>query len=249
MPINKGEDEMEAKERLIVALDVDTKEEAETLIELLKEDVGMFKIGLQLYTSAGNEIVRFIKSKGCKVFLDLKLHDIPNTVAESARVLTQLGVDMMNVHAQGGYEMMKRAKEATVEESKRLRIDPPKLIAVTILTSLGEEEVKSIGYEKSPKGMVELLGKLTKEAGLDGVVCSPLEASIIRDACGPDFASVTPGVRPSGGDIGDQKRVTTPKMALEGGATYIVVGRPITKAEDVAAAAKAIVKEMEEASC
>lgn len=238
---------MEAKERLIVALDVDTKEAAESLINRLKDDVGMFKIGLQLYTSAGNDIVNFIKGKGCKVFLDLKLHDIPNTVAESARVLTKLGVDMLNVHAQGGYAMMKAAKEATVEESKRLGIDPPKLIAVTILTSLGEDEVKSIGYEKSPEEMVELLGRLTKEAGLDGVVCSPLEAGIIRDACGDDFARVTPGVRPSGGEIGDQKRVTTPKMALEGGSTYIVVGRPITKANDVQAAAKAIVKEMEEA--
>ena len=141
----------------------------------------------------------------------------------------------------------KRAKEATLEESKRLGIEPPKLIAVTILTSLGDEEVEAIGYSKSAKDMVELLGKLTKKAGLDGVVCSPLEASIIRDACGDDFARVTPGVRPSGGDKGDQKRVTTPKMALQGGSTYIVVGRPITQADDVVGAAKAIVNEMEEA--
>lgn len=237
---------MRGKERLIVALDVDTKEEAEVLVEALKDEVGMFKIGLQLYTSLGNEIVRFIKDKGCKVFLDLKLHDIPNTVAESVRVLTELGVDMLNVHSQGGYEMMKAAKDASVTRSKELGIKPPILIAVTVLTSLDQEALKTLGYDKRVRDMVSRLGSLTKKSGLDGVVCSPLEAGFIRETCGLDFITVTPGVRPAGADVGDQKRITTPKQALENGSTYIVVGRPITKSKNIVAAARAIVKEMEE---
>ena len=235
---------MDTKERLIVALDVDTREEVEYLVKELKDEVGMFKVGLQLYTSMGNEIVSFIKGMGGKIFLDLKLHDIPNTVSESVRVLTKLGVDMMNVHSQGGFEMLKQAKESSVKEAAELGIKAPLLIAVTILTSLGDEEVSRIGYQKSAKEMVEHLGRLTQEAGLDGVVCSPLEAGIIRDACGPGFITVTPGVRPAGGDVGDQKRITTPSKAIAGGSTYIVVGRPITKAADVKDAARKIVEEM-----
>lgn len=236
---------MKAKDRLIVALDVDTKEEVEFLVDELKDEVGMFKVGLQLYTNLGNDIIKFIKDKGGKIFLDLKLHDIPNTVAQTVRVLTGQGVDMMNVHSQGGLEMMKKAKEISVETAKELGIEAPLLIAVTILTSLGDEEVKRIGYSKSSKDMVEFLGKLTRDATLDGVVCSPLEAGIIRDACGADFITVTPGVRPVGGDVGDQKRITTPSKAIAGGSTYIVVGRPITKAANVKEAAKKIVAEME----
>lgn len=236
---------MKAKERLIVALDVDTKEEVEFLVNELKDEIGIFKIGLQLYSSLGNEIIRFIKAKGGKVFLDLKLHDIPNTVRETVRVLTKEGVDMMNVHSQGGYEMMKSAKEISVKTAWELGIKEPLLIAVTILTSLGDEEVAKIGYVKSSKDMVEHLGKLTKEAGLDGVVCSPLEAGIIKKACGEGFITVTPGVRPLGEDAGDQKRITTPKKAIKGGSTYIVVGRSITKAKNVKEAARNIVTEME----
>lgn len=240
---------MTAKERLIVALDIDTKEEVKNLVDALKEEVGMFKIGLQLYTSLGNDIIRYIKERECKIFLDLKLHDIPNTVAKSAKVLTGLGVDMFNVHSQGGLQMMADAKKASLKEAKALGINPPQLIAVTILTSLGDDEVSEIGYEHSAKDMVVHLGKLTESAGLDGVVCSTLEAGLIREACGSNFITVTPGVRPLGGDAGDQKRITTPKAALEGGSTYIVIGRPITEAEDVVLAARKIVQEMEEAKC
>lgn len=236
---------MKAKERLIVALDVDTKEEVEFLVNELKDEIGMFKIGLQLYSSLGNEIIKFIKERGGRIFLDLKLHDIPNTVEETARVLTKEGVDMMNIHSQGGYEMMKSAKEISVKTALEMGIKEPLLIAVTILTSLGDEEVAKIGYVKSSKDMVEHLGKLTKEAGLDGVVCSPLEAGIIKKACGEGFITVTPGVRPLGEDAGDQKRITTPKKAIEGGSTYIVVGRPITKAKNVKEAARNIVAEIE----
>ena len=236
---------MNAKERLIVALDVDTKEEVEFLVNELKDDIGMFKVGLQLYTSMGSEIISYIKSRGGKVFLDLKLHDIPNTVSETVRVLTKSGVDMMNVHSQGGLAMMKLAKETSLKTAEELGIDAPLLIAVTILTSLGDTEVEEIGYKKSAKEMVEHLRLLTDEAGLDGVVCSPLEAGIIKNACRDGFITVTPGVRPAGEDIGDQKRITTPGQAIKGGSTYIVVGRPITKAENVKEAARKIVAEME----
>lgn len=235
---------MEAKERLIVALDVDTKEEVEYLVQELKDEIGMFKVGLQLYSSMGNEIIQYIKNQGGKIFLDLKLHDIPNTVSETVRVLTKVGVNMMNVHSQGGLAMMKLAKETSLKTAKDEGIEAPLLIAVTILTSLGDEEVAKIGYGKSASSMVEHLGLLTKEAGLDGVVCSPLEAGIIRQTCGPEFITVTPGVRPLGGVIGDQKRITTPSKAIAGGSTYIVVGRPITKANNVKEAARSIVEEM-----
>jgi orotidine-5'-phosphate decarboxylase len=236
---------MNAKDRLIVALDVDTKEEVEYLVNELKDDIGMFKVGLQLYTSMGNEIISYIKSRGGKVFLDLKLHDIPNTVSETVRVLTKSGVDMMNIHSQGGLAMMKLAKETSVKTASELGIEAPLLIAVTILTSLGDSEVEEIGYKKSAKAMVEHLGVLTDKAGLDGVVCSPLEAGIIKNSCREGFITVTPGVRPAGEVVGDQKRITTPGQAIKGGSTYIVVGRPITKAENVKEAAKKIVAEME----
>ncbi|KAF0091279.1 MAG: orotidine-5'-phosphate decarboxylase [Fusobacteria bacterium] len=236
---------MKAKDRLIVALDVDTKEEVEYLVNELKDDIGMFKVGLQLYTSMGSEIITYIKNRGGKVFLDLKLHDIPNTVSETVRVLTKSGVDMMNVHSQGGHAMMKLAKETSVKTAAELGIEAPLLIAVTILTSLGDSEVAEIGYTKSAKEMVEHLGILTDKAGLDGVVCSPLEAGIINNSCSEGFITVTPGVRPAGEVVGDQKRITTPGQAIQGGSTYIVVGRPITKAENVKEAAKKIVAEME----
>lgn len=236
---------MNAKDRLIVALDVDTKEEVEYLVNELKDDIGMFKVGLQLYTSMGSEIITYIKNRGGKVFLDLKLHDIPNTVSETVRVLTKSGVDMMNVHSQGGLAMMKLAKETSVKTATELGITAPLLIAVTILTSLGDTEVEEIGYKKSAKEMVEHLGILTDKAGLDGVVCSPLEAGIIKNSCGDGFITVTPGVRPAGEVVGDQKRITTPGQAIKGGSTYIVVGRPITKAENVKEAARKIVAEME----
>lgn len=237
-----------SKDKLIVALDVDSMEEVDRLVLLLKDEVGMFKVGMQVYHSLGSEVISRIKGQGGRIFLDLKLHDIPNTVAQAARVLTGLGVDMINVHASGGPEMMRQASRAVREEADRLGIKKPLLIAVTILTSLSAEDTQAIGYRDDPDKMVARLGLLTKEAGLDGVVCSPQEADIIRQKCGPDFVSVTPGIRPSQGDQADQKRVMTPKRALEMGAHYLVVGRPIRQADDPVQAARAIVKEMEEAN-
>lgn len=236
-----------AKEKLIVALDVDTMEEVEHYVSLLKDEVGMFKIGMQVYNSLGKEVVTRVKDLGGKIFLDLKLHDIPNTVAQATRVLTGLGVDIFNVHASGGEEMMKKAADAAREEAERLGIPAPLIIAVTILTSLSDEDMKAIGYAEEPAQMVKKLGMLSKKAGLDGVVCSPLEATLIREACGADFISVTPGVRPADADVADQKRIMTPKKAIAAGSHYLVVGRPITKADDPVAAARNIVKEMEKA--
>lgn len=235
-----------SKDKLIVALDVDSIDEVDRLVELLKDEVGMFKIGMQLYHSLGESVVRRVKDGGGRIFLDLKLHDIPNTVAQATRVLTRLGVDMMNVHASGGQAMMEAAVEAVTNEAKRLEINKPLIIAVTILTSLSAQDLEMIGYGEDPAKMVQRLGKLAQKSGLDGVVCSPLEANLIRESCGADFVSVTPGVRPADAVKGDQKRVMTPAKAMANGSHYLVVGRPITQAKDPVSVARAIVKEMEE---
>lgn len=237
------------KEKLIVALDVDSAEQVERAVTLLKDEVGMFKIGMQVYNSLGRDVIKRVKELGGKVFLDLKLHDIPNTVAQATRVLTGAGVDLFNVHASGGYEMMKRAADAAREEAKRLDMDPPLVISVTVLTSLSDKDLDEIGFAHSSAELVQRLGMLSAKAGLDGVVCSPHEAKLIRDACGPEFITVTPGVRPSEAGAQDQKRIMTPKRAIENGAHYLVVGRPIMQADDPVRAARDIVKEMEEATC
>lgn len=237
------------KERLIVALDVDTVSEAKHLVQVLGPYVGMFKVGLQLFTSLGPQIIETIHEQGGKVFIDLKLHDIPNTVAQASRVLTSYGVDMLNVHASGGLTMMQKAGEAVAEEAEARGLVKPKLIAVTILTSMGETDLKEIGISASPKDSVVKLAQLTQQAGLDGVVASPQETELIRAACGESFLTVTPGVRPLNSQVGDQKRVTTPKAAIEAGSSYLVIGRPITAAPNPLVAAQEIIKEMEEGLC
>ncbi|WP_227767023.1 orotidine-5'-phosphate decarboxylase [Zhaonella formicivorans] len=239
----------EIKERLIVALDVDTLQEVEELVELLGPHVGMFKVGLQLYTSLGPKVLQTIHAKGGKIFVDLKLHDIPNTVAQASRVLTAYGVRMFNVHASGGLKMMAAAARAVEEAAREKGIAKPLLIAVTVLTSLGEEDLQEIGLKGSPEETVLKWAKLAQEAGLDGVVASPRESSLIRAACGPGFLTVTPGVRPQGAEQGDQKRVATPREAIRQGSSYLVIGRPITAAADPVRAAQAILAEMEEGLC
>lgn len=236
---------MDCKERLIVALDVDTLQEVESLVTKLHPYVGMFKVGLQLYTSLGPKIIESIKDKGGKIFCDLKLHDIPNTVAQSSRVLTGLGVDLLNVHASGGRKMMEAAAEAVENEASKRGITKPSLIAVTVLTSLGTEDLKEIGLGKEPAEVVGNWAQLAKSSGLDGVVSSPKEAALIKELCGDEFLIVTPGIRPAGSNVFDQKRITTPSDALKVGATHLVVGRPITNAPDPALAAKNILEEME----
>jgi len=235
---------MTAKDRLIIALDVDTKEKALALVRQLKNDVKFFKIGLELFSSCGPDIVQEIKGKGCEVFLDLKFHDIPTTVAKAAAAVTKLGAYMLNVHALGGYDMMKRCAESVKAEAARLKIERPKIIAVTILTSMDRDALRKVGLSGSIEDEVLKLAILARDAALDGVVASPEEARMIREALGPGFIIVTPGVRPSWAVSDDQKRFATPKEAVAYGASFIVVGRPITAASDPVEAARKILKEI-----
>jgi len=235
---------MRPNERLIVALDVDSKEKALRIVDELKEEVGIFKIGSELFTACGPKIVEDICKKGSKVFLDLKFHDIPNTVAKAAVSATRLGVFMFNLHSLGGYDMMARSALAARAEADKLKIEQPKILAVTVLTSMDENSLKKVGVDDNMKNQVLRLAVLAKGASLDGVVASPQEASMIRERLGKDFLIVTPGVRPSWAAAGDQKRIATPKEAIESGADYIVVGRPIIEADDPVEAAKRIIKEI-----
>ena len=231
-----------ARNKLIVALDVDSLARALELFEALREVAGMFKIGPQLFTAAGPEVVRRIVGLGGRVFLDLKFHDIPNTVAAAAVAATRLGVSIFNLHASGGEEMMKRAVEAVDETSAREGIDKPAVIAVTLLTSMDQDTLRPLGISSSPDDIVRKLASLSHRCGLDGVVCSPLEITLVRTAVpDPSFLIVTPGVRPAGSDAGDQRRAMTPIDAIRAGADYLVVGRPILNASDPAEAARRIV--------
>ena len=235
---------MQSDPRLIAALDFPTVEAAKKAVEEIGDAVAYYKVGMELYYAAGNDMIRFLKEHDKKVFLDLKLQDIPNTVASALKVEARLGVDMINVHAVGGKKMMEAAAKAVKETAEELGVERPKLIAVTILTSMDEEQFADLNYKNTIPEQVVALAKLAKAAGLDGVVASPKEAAAIREACGPDFLIVTPGVRPAGSALDDQSRVTTPAQAFANGSTHIVVGRPIMKAEDRKQAAKAIVEEI-----
>lgn len=235
---------MTAKDKLIVALDVDTEEKALDAVKKLKGSVKFFKVGFELFSSCGPSIVEKIRKAGCEVFLDLKFHDIPNTVAKAAAAVTSLGVYMFNCHALGGHEMMKAAALAAEETAARLKIARPRVIAVTILTSMDENALKKIGINDNINAQVIRLANLAKEAGLDGVVASPMEAKAIRQALGEYFLIVTPGIRPADSTAQDQKRIATPGDSISSGADFIVVGRPIMDAKDPVAAAKGILKEI-----
>lgn len=233
-----------AKERLIFALDVDSFAEAEQWVRQLHGQVGLFKVGKQLFTRCGPKVVEMIRRQGGSVFLDLKYHDIPNTVAMATVEACRLGVRMVNVHALGGREMMARTVAEVDRIAPRGQAERPLLLAVTILTSATEATLQEIGIDCSVREMVRRLAKLAQEAGMDGVVASPQEVDLIRAACGPDFAIVTPGVRPGFASLDDQKRVTTPGEAITAGADYLVIGRPISAAADPVAAAELILDEM-----
>ncbi len=233
------------KEKLVLALDVDNREKAETLVKELKDYVGVFKVGKELFTAEGPSIFKMIRDNGGKIFADLKYHDIPNTVASAARTLVRHGVEIFNVHASGGYEMIKKTREAIEDEAAKLGVKRPIFLAVTVLTSLNDDDMKRIKVSESAKEHVLTLAKLAKEAGADGIVCSPQEIEMIKREIGADFITLTPGVRPVWAAAGDQKRVMTPKEAVDKGTDYIVVGRPITGATDRIDAAKKIVMEME----
>ena len=234
------------KDRLIIALDVDNEKKALELVDKLKSRVRFFKVGLELFSSCGPAVVKAIRDKGaCEVFLDLKFHDIPNTVGRACASVTKLRPFMLNVHALGGYEMMKTAARAAADEAKRLgHKERPKVLAVTILTSMDKAALEKVGIESAVEEEVLRLAALAKSAGLDGVVASPRETKAIRRSFGKDFLIVTPGVRPAVAEKGDQKRIATPAEAIEAGADYIVVGRPITEASDPAEAARKIAEEI-----
>jgi orotidine-5'-phosphate decarboxylase len=232
----------QARERLIVALDVPTAPAAIDLVNQLESCCTWFKVGLELYVAAGPEVLKPILARGHKVFLDLKLHDIPNTVAGAVRSAAGLGVQMLTLHAGGGPAMLSAAKKALdgIE-------NPPQLLAVTVLTSMDQEQIGAVGLGRSAAEQVELLAKMGISAGMNGFVCSPQEVARLRKLTGPGGVLVIPGIRPAGADTGDQKRIATPAAALKKGASHLVVGRPITQAADPADAAEAILKEMAEA--
>ena len=236
-----------ADERLIVALDFHTADDAKKLVDELGDSVNFYKVGMELFYSVGPEIVHWLKARDKKIFLDLKLHDIPNTVASGLCSLLDLGADIVNVHASGGFAMMKTAADALHKEARRRGVTCPKIIAITVLTSINHTEWEDMGYTLKMANQVVRLAKLAQKARLDGVVASPQEASLIRDACGERFLIVTPGVRPAGTNVDDQSRIATPSAALQNGATHLVIGRPIRAAENPREAALKILEEMNNA--
>lgn len=231
-----------AREKIIFALDVNGLNEVEKWSSLISSKVGMFKIGKQLFTSCGPEAVKTVQKHGGEVFLDLKYHDIPNTVAMATLEAARMGVKLTNLHALGGYDMMAATIDSLDKEFKGA--NRTKVLAVTILTSSTEETLRAVGIEYSVPDMVVRLAKLAKRAGVDGVVASPQEVKMIREACGPDFMIVTPGVRPVFASADDQKRIMTPGEAVSQGADYLVIGRPISAAADPVKAADMIVDEI-----
>ena len=235
-------------DQLLVALDVDTVGEARSLALALRDVVGGFKIGSRLFTSEGPAFVQELAEHGDRVFLDLKFHDIPNTVAAAIAAATRLGVWMLDVHAAGGSTMMRAAKEAAGEAAARLGRPVPLIIAVTMLTSLDQQTLGEIGVKGAMTSQVGRLAALAQTSGLDGVVASPQEISLIRRRCGSQFAIVTPGIRGAADVKGDQSRTLSAASALAAGATYLVVGRPIVAAGDPRTAAERIVAECQAAA-
>ncbi len=233
-----------ARRRLILPLDVDTVRAADALVRRLSAEVGLFKVGKQLFMHAGPDAVRRVHAKGGEVFLDLKFHDIPQTVALAGIEAARLGVKMFNVHASGGAEMMRTTAAAVADVCKRERLRRPILLAVTVLTSLTDADLRRVGVAATAARQVVRLARLAKASGMDGVVASPREVGAIRRACGPDFVIVTPGIRQAGDAVGDQKRIETPEAAMRAGADYLVVGRPIRDAADPIVAARTIVAAM-----
>ena len=217
---------------LILALDMETREEALEILDHLGDSIEWVKIGLQLFTAYGPDFVREIAERNYRIFLDLKLHDIPNTVAKAVRSIAQLPVELLSLHAAGGPEMIEWANQVRLEHSQQLR-----LLAVTVLTSMSSEQLQALNVKVSAEEQVLHLAKKSLEAGAQGLVCSPLELPALRDQFGSDPLIVTPGIRPQGSDINEQKRVMTPSAAAQAGSNYIVVGRPILKANNPALAA------------
>lgn len=231
-----------ARERLIVALDVPDAAAALELVNKLERTCRWFKVGLELFVAAGPAVLEPLVARGHSVFLDLKLHDIPNTVAGAVRSAAGMGARMLTVHALGGPAMLRAARETAAGVA-----DGPELLAVTVLTSMDQAQMDAVGLARTASAEVEMLARMGTEAGIKGFVCSPNEVGALRALTGPEGVLVIPGIRPAGAATGDQKRVATPAEALRGGASYLVVGRPITQAAQPAEAAEAILREMGEA--
>jgi orotidine-5'-phosphate decarboxylase len=234
------------RDRIIVALDVPDSSRAIELAQSLKGHAGWVKVGMTLYYAEGPQIVRDLRAMGFKVFVDLKRNDIPHQVEGACRTLTRIGADMFTVHASGGRAMLEAAVFATAAAAEKFKARKPSVIAVTGLTSLDDAALAEMGIVETSAEHVATLAALARDAGCDGVVCSPNEAAAMRGMLGPDALVVTPGVRPAGDEAGDQARTATPSEAIEAGASHLVIGRPITDAADPAAAADAIRKEITE---
>lgn len=230
--------------QLILALDLESLSETERIVDLLKDRISIFKIGLQLFTREGPKAVEMVHKKGGKVFLDLKFHDIPNTAAKASREATRLGVFMFSIHTLGGEEMLKRCRDSVIETSLKEDITRPIIIGVTILTSLDQKGLNNLGIKKNLKEEIRYLSERALRAGLDGVVASPEEVRLIRESCGRDFIIVTPGIRPEGSSHDDQKRIMTPKGAIREGANFLVIGRPILMAENPVKAVEELIKDI-----
>ncbi len=235
--------EIDLKRRIIVALDVEKSEEAISLVKKLDE-VEVFKVGLRLFILDGPPLIKEIQRLGKRVFLDLKFHDIPNTVSDAIRASLRHGAFMITLHASGGSEMMKRAREAAEDEAEKQKVARPLLLAVTVLTSLRDKELKEIGIEKGVISEVENLAQIAAESGMDGVVCSPQEIEIIKKNYGDSLLLVVPGIRPAWAEAQDQKRIMTPGLAFQKGADYLVIGRPIIKHPSPEEAYRKILKEL-----
>lgn len=229
-------------DRLIVALDFPSAAAALDLADQLQGTCLWLKVGMELYYAAGNAVVELLRERGFEVFLDLKLHDIPNTVAGAVRSVAGVGASLLTVHAAGGEQMLRAAAQAASAPGS------PKLLAITVLTSMNAAELRGVGVSDAPAAQVLRLAKLARAAGIDGLVCSPEEVAAVRELMGPDALLVTPGIRPAGAAAGDQSRIASPAEAIARGATMLVVGRPITQAADPATAAAGILEEIRQAS-
>lgn len=231
-------------DKLIVALDYAYENEARDLVNQLDDAVSYYKVGLELFLNTRGSVIDFLKHKEKKVFLDLKFHDIPNTVAQAAAWAASFGVDMFTLHSSGGYEMMRTSVETVTDVCDKLNVKMPQMVGVTILTSFDEAGIARVGYKDNIADTVRNLAKLCQEANMSGIVCSPHEVAEIKKACGEEFLTVCPGIRPVWAAKGDQKRITTPSEAIKIGVDHMVVGRPITKAKDPREAALKIVEEI-----
>ncbi|MGB0581628.1 MAG: orotidine-5'-phosphate decarboxylase [Limisphaerales bacterium] len=232
------------KNPIILPLDVSDRDTALRLVETVSGSVGAVKIGKELFVTAGPDIVREIRGTGAAVFLDLKFHDIPNTVAKAVAASTRLDVQMLTIHTSGAGTMMAAAEKAAQETAQELGQEPPLVLGVTVLTSMDGEDLQEIGVTVSPQEQVERLAKLAADSGLRGLVCSPLEIERLRGLLPSHVQLVTPGIRPAGSAAGDQKRIMTPKDAIAAGADWLVIGRPISQADDPKAAAESILESL-----